>query len=301
MFSTFTGNSRRPRNVNLSGAAGNPFANTSWTPSTVSGTTKTISDAQADREKRQAERQRLKAASRIQRTWRGHETRSHLADQRRAVFDELYCAAPSAGDTDRLHQAFDILLSFCRPARPDDLRRLLQYANDAANVDLHNLWPPQTHSSRLRRLFEIIVSALHFSSTKGYDCIDFRSCLPSNLLPSPLTDELRVPFHLATRIIQSVPQALSSSSDEYFSTLARICRQVESEDWLQDLIESLSVTLQADSQGTWPITHYEAYPTITALTVFQLSLHVSCFSFPYQGKDCPFRKQPTPHSPRHRY
>ncbi|TQV97542.1 hypothetical protein V2A60_006706 [Cordyceps javanica] len=230
MFSTFTGNSRRPRNVNLSGGAGNPFANTSWSPSNVSSTTKTLSDAQADREKRQAERRRLKAASRIQRTWRGHKARSHLADHRRAALDALYAApASSPGGTDRLHQAFNLLLSFCRPARPDDLQRLLRYANDAVNVELRNLFPQHTHTSRIQRLVEILVSGLQ-SASKTHTA----------------SDELRVPLHLATRIIQTIPKALSSAADAYFATLARICQQVEGVHWLQDILDSLSAALRSE-------------------------------------------------------
>lgn len=227
MFPTFTGNSRRPRNVNLSGSVGNPFANTSWSPSNVSGTAKTIFDAQADREKRQAERQRLKAALRIQQTWRGHRARSRLADHRRAAFDNLYA---SPADTDWLHQAFTLLLSFCRPARPDDLERLLRFANDAVNVEFGNFCPQQTHWTRLRRLVEIIVSALHSASKRG-----------------TLSDELRVLLRLATRIVESIPEALRTSSEVYFSTLASICQQVEGVGWLEDVFKSLSIALDVDA------------------------------------------------------
>ncbi|KAJ3480028.1 hypothetical protein NLG97_g8165 [Lecanicillium saksenae] len=248
MFSTFTGNSRRPRNVNLSGGVGNPFANTSWSPSNVSSTTKTLSDAQADREKRQAERQRLKAASRIQRTWRGHKARSRLADHRRAAFDELYNASTSSGSADRLHKAFNILLSFCKPAQPDDLRRLLQYTSEAVNVKLESLFPHNTHASRVRRLVEIIISALHSSVRNGYGCTLSPSASSANMVPSTLAKELRGPLHLATHIIQSVPHALGSSQDKYFATLARISQQIDGSDWLDAVLGTLSVALQTDSQ-----------------------------------------------------
>ncbi|EGX93236.1 IQ and HECT domain protein [Cordyceps militaris CM01] len=246
MFPTFTGNSRRPRNVNLSGSVGNPFANTSWSPSNVSGTAKTIFDAQADREKRQAERQRLKAALRIQQTWRGHRARSRLADHRRAAFDNLYA---SPADTDWLHQAFTLLLSFCRPARPDDLERLLRFANDAVNVEFGNFCPQQTHWTRLRRLVEIIVSALHSASKRGYGTIFISVCLLdcSNQPPSTLSDELRVLLRLATRIVESIPEALRTSSEVYFSTLASICQQVEGVGWLEDVFKSLSIALDVDA------------------------------------------------------
>jgi ubiquitin-protein ligase E3 C len=160
MFSTFTGNSRRPRNVNLSGGAGNPFANTSWSPSAVSNTTKTVTDAQAEREKRQAERQRLKAAGRIQRTWRGHKARTTVADSRRAAFDLIYASSAAQAPQKHLPVAFSLLLSFCKPNRRDDLQRLFQYVNDTQTVDLPNICPAGTHPCRIRRLVDLIVNAL---------------------------------------------------------------------------------------------------------------------------------------------
>ena len=160
MFSTFTGNSRRPRNVNLSGGAGNPFANTSWSPSAVSNTTKTVSDAQAEREKRQVERQRLKAAGRIQRTWRGHKARTTVADSRRATFDQVYASSAAQEPQKRLPLAFNLLLSFFKPNRYDDLQRLFKYVNDTRTVDLPSICPADTHASRIRRLVDIIVAAL---------------------------------------------------------------------------------------------------------------------------------------------
>lgn len=160
MFSTFTGNSKRPRNVNLSGGAGNPFANTSWSPSVVSNTTKTVSDAQAEREKRQAERRRLKAAGQIQRTWRGHKARASVADSRRAAFDQIYSHLDKQAPQERLPLAFNLLLSFCRPSRSDDLERLFQYVRDTETVDLPSICPANTHASRIQRLVGILVTAL---------------------------------------------------------------------------------------------------------------------------------------------
>ncbi|KAK7402393.1 ubiquitin-protein ligase (E3) [Neonectria punicea] len=167
MFSTFTGNSRRPRNVNLSGQAGNPFANTAWSPSAVSNATKTVSNAQADREKRHAERQRLKAAGKIQQTWRGHRTRTRLRESRRAAFDELYSSVPAVHPTQRLPQAFTLLLSFFTSRRSDDIRRLTRYAHDSESVDLQAIAPPGIHHSRVQQLVRLLVEALDTTTSQG--------------------------------------------------------------------------------------------------------------------------------------
>jgi ubiquitin-protein ligase E3 C len=162
MFGTFTGNSRRPRNVNLSGQTGNPFANTSWSPSVASNATKTVSDAQAEREKRQAERQRLKAAGKIQRTWRGHKTRRLLAESRRAAFDQMYEHASEGqlSSPQRLRMAFSYLLSFFNSARNDDIRRLLAFIRDAEANTSPEFSPIETHETRMRRFTKILVDAL---------------------------------------------------------------------------------------------------------------------------------------------
>lgn len=161
MFSTFTGNSRRPRNVNLSGGAGNPFANTSWTPSAASNATKTVSDAQAERERRQLERQRQKAALKIQKLWRGHKIRTETANAQRHTFDLLYSSNSATDASIRLPQAFNLLICFCSPTRnTDDVQRLLTYAVDAASVEIRHIAPSTIHFSRITRLVQLLVAGL---------------------------------------------------------------------------------------------------------------------------------------------
>jgi ubiquitin-protein ligase E3 C len=155
MFSTFTGNSRRPRNVNLSGQAGNPFANTAWSPSAASNATKTVTDAQAEREKRQAERQRQKAASNIQRLWRGHKTRRQVADSRRAKFDGLYHSPDAIDPTQRCSAALPLLFSFCKPQNPDDISRAFLFVNSCIEAGLGNVFA-NLQPKTLRRLVDLL-------------------------------------------------------------------------------------------------------------------------------------------------
>jgi ubiquitin-protein ligase E3 C len=164
MFSTFTGNSRRPRNVNLSGQTGNPFTNTSWSPSLVSNATKTVSNAQADRERRQADKQRLRAAGQIQKTWRGHKSRQVLGDSRRTEFDALYSSGSAEGSkvlaADRIPFALVLLLSFFSTRRTDDLQRLIDSASSASHLEVSELMSSDTHPSRILEVVRILVSAL---------------------------------------------------------------------------------------------------------------------------------------------
>jgi ubiquitin-protein ligase E3 C len=123
MFQTFSGSSRRPRQVNLSGQNLNPFAASSWTPS-ASGTQKTVANAQQERQQRQQERERLNASKRIQRTWRGHRSRRQLADSRRAVWDNVERHEGQSNTNAVLIDQAKLLVAFFSPRRRDDVGRL---------------------------------------------------------------------------------------------------------------------------------------------------------------------------------
>ncbi|KAJ4293945.1 ubiquitin-protein ligase (E3) [Collariella sp. IMI 366227] len=101
MFQTFSGSSRKTRNVNLSGQKPtNPFNSTSWSPGGPGGS-KTVAHAQAERLQRQQERERLRAAQCLQKSWRGHRVRRNLRISRREAFDRLYHAEEGLVDLQR--------------------------------------------------------------------------------------------------------------------------------------------------------------------------------------------------------
>ncbi|PTB68969.1 hypothetical protein BBK36DRAFT_1111937 [Trichoderma citrinoviride] len=230
MFSTFTGNSRRPRNVNLSGQASNPFSNTSWSPSAVSNATKTVSDAQAEREKRQAERRRLKAASQIQRTWRGYRSRAILRDQHRRDFDLVYGSRPDLDASQRLSTSFPLLLSFFSPHRVDDLQRLLLFVNDCNNTSLQQLFDASRHPSRLRKLMKVLVKSLGVLVSRDDTAVE-----TGNLLA------------LINRLAATSPSAILESIDEYYTGLAKLCQSKHGPEWVQVLLESLAAPLESDA------------------------------------------------------
>ncbi|KAF5026121.1 hypothetical protein F66182_1769 [Fusarium sp. NRRL 66182] len=229
MFSTFTGNSRRPRNVNLSGSTGNPFANTSWSPSAVSNANKTVSNAQAEREKRLAERTRLKAAGKIQRTWRGHRARSALRDSRRAAFDTLYSSESIQSPEERLPEAFTLLLSFFTLRRHDDIRRAICYAHDTDSVDFQAIAPYDVHPSRLETLFRLLVQVLDQSLSRG-----------------GISDDTHPLFKLVFRILTSYPELILGSIDNYYKVVAKLCQAQElSAQWHDVVFQAVSRPLEA--------------------------------------------------------
>ncbi|KAI2464043.1 hypothetical protein F4781DRAFT_414308 [Annulohypoxylon bovei var. microspora] len=160
MFPTFTGSSRRPRNVNMSGQRNtNPWATSSWAPST-SGASKTVAQAQAEREKRQKERDELNAAKRLQRVWRGHKDRQDFKQTCREDYDAFYKQPIRHDLKDRVISVLPLLLVLFDPARTDDQQRLDIFIQDLvrlgsapSNFDLFSLrsWD---------RLAELIVGAL---------------------------------------------------------------------------------------------------------------------------------------------
>lgn len=160
MFPTFTGNSRRPRNVNLSGQNLNPFAATSWTPSAGSGASKTVSNAQAERAQRQQDRDRLKAAGKIQKTWRGHRARMRLRDSRREALDALYAPTSDLGTYQRLSTALPLLLTTLQPNHADDWQRLLRLCRELSTTRLECLASDRLPPSRLAHFVKILVEAL---------------------------------------------------------------------------------------------------------------------------------------------
>ncbi|KAI0969563.1 hypothetical protein F4678DRAFT_163998 [Xylaria arbuscula] len=131
MFPTFTGSSRRPRTVDLSGQRNiNPWASSSRTPA-LSGASKTVAQAQAERERRHREREELAASKRLQRVWRGHRDRRQLRDLRRREYDVLYRhSALLQTARQRIKQALPLLLAILVPTNPDDQQRLDLFVSD---------------------------------------------------------------------------------------------------------------------------------------------------------------------------
>ncbi|KAI1451269.1 hypothetical protein F4805DRAFT_121801 [Annulohypoxylon moriforme] len=160
MFPTFTGNSRRPRNVNMSGQRNtNPWATSSWSQP-ASGASKTVAQAQAEREKRQKEREELNAAKRLQRVWRGHKGRRSFKQACREEYDALYCKSMGHDLLDRVISALPLLLVLFDPVQTNDQRRLDLFIHDLVNLgptpSNFNLFTPRSWD----RLAELIVRAL---------------------------------------------------------------------------------------------------------------------------------------------
>ncbi|KAH6605718.1 ubiquitin- ligase e3 c [Trichoderma cornu-damae] len=263
MFSTFTGNSRRPRNVNLSGQASNPFSNTSWTPSAASNATKTVTDAQADRERRQSERRRLKAALQIQRTWRGYRSRSTLREQHKNDFDLVYQIPSDSDVSRRLCTSFPLLLSFFSTDRAGDMQRLFLFVSDCNIASPQQLTDASHHPSRLQKLMVILMRALGILVSKEYvlrmplreersRCKPLQAHSAQHMLTRLLSDapsEMQQLLTLINRVAANSPLTISGLVNEYYTALAKLSQSKDDREWLELILRSLSVTLSAESDA----------------------------------------------------
>ncbi|KAI1089849.1 hypothetical protein F5B19DRAFT_355885 [Rostrohypoxylon terebratum] len=254
MFPTFTGNSRRPRNVNMSGQRNtNPWASStsSWSQPS-SGASKTVAQAQIEREKRQKERDELNAAKKLQRVWRGYKDRRYFKQACREEYDALYNQSMDHNLSGRVMSALPLLLVLFNPAQIDDQQRLDLFVQDLvslgsapSNFDLFNLrsWD---------RLADLILRAL-----------EKRSVGSSQAHLSILVD-----------IIKRRPVSIIHKLPKYYKLLSRYFEQnnCENSSPKQDILaEAATAPLISPMQEAHTLQAYEAFAS-SFLTYPGLSL-----------------------------
>jgi ubiquitin-protein ligase E3 C len=146
MYQSFTGQSRRPRQVNLSGRPSNPFAAASQN----AGPQSTIASAQHERLQRQLQRERIQASGQIQRVWRGHRARRRAFKSWREIWDATEEQPRSGGvyasAEESLSQLNRLLLFYSPSKEPSDIKRLgwygmKQIATSEKTACVEGLWP----------------------------------------------------------------------------------------------------------------------------------------------------------------
>lgn len=210
----FTGATRKPRNVNLSGRQ--------------QSTTKaaSIQAARAERQAREAQRRRLKAATDIQRTWRGRRAAERQRQEWRQQWDALLDGGDLTEETVPL--AVTLFLGFCERGRrrrrllrkwePGDADRLGLMAvclKDWTVGDMHI-------DSRLRHLLKGLADVLLIAVEEG------------SVLEEVLEDVLTLLAVLAKRI----PEIVKPS---YYAALARI--SLSGASWTEKMLEAIVAPL----------------------------------------------------------
>lgn len=230
-FPTFSGSSRRPRNVNMSGQKNlNPFAAASWSPSASSGASKTVADAQAERRQRQQERDKLKAAESIQRTWRGHRVRRTLRDERRTAFDKLYRNPEYTNQELRSSEALYLTVSALDPNRPDDRQRLQIFAQDLEASDCAALTSAST--AQIRKLVkQLLVVLKRYEVPLPMGQAGSAGCFTDSSHSSLNNDEVprSILLPLVT-ICQKRLEAVEDSLDTLYGVVGRFCQNEDIKD-----------------------------------------------------------------------
>ena len=226
MFQTFSGSSRRPRQVNLSGQNLNPFAASSWTPS-ASGTQQTVAHAQQERQQRQQEREKLNASKRIQRTWRGHKTRKELADSRRRTWDEIEVGKSGVANSEStLVEQLQLLVAFFNPRRRDDIQRLVTLSGRIFVVGYETFLCRQDVQPQLLRLANVSLDALQRSvkscNLASWHHFNIKLEFMTNGLHSSLPNCSASLLRLLIVIIDRRPEVFRRISKKYYSFLSAI-------------------------------------------------------------------------------
>lgn len=229
MFTSFSGNTKRPRQVNLSGRGGrNPFGNAGGT-GTGAGSQAAIDRAQQERAQRQRERDTLNAAKRIQRVWRGHASRERVAHELRQEWDAVEGSAGTAyrSEAEALAQ-LQRLLRFASTRNEEDVRRIRHYGSrqivtvSRAGIESTGPWP-----SAYLRLERLILTALQRQNKASASSGD------------QYTDLLALLRFVAGQI----PSETSQNAKQFYRTLV-------------DVVAGLATTLEASdasSSEVWEI------------------------------------------------
>ncbi|KAI9880453.1 MAG: hypothetical protein M1830_003095 [Pleopsidium flavum] len=274
MFQSFTGSSRRPRQVNLSGRNSNPFAAypTPRHSAAGPGSQITVANAQHERLLRQQERDRLNAAKAIQRNWRGYRSRREVKGKLRREWDhreglhgrsttkpeqaqpyqhdEKLEARGYVSETECMNQ-LELLLHFAVTSYPDDVARLDRFAarflHTFEGTTPKGLWPRP-----LRRLATIILDVLLRN-----DVHQFKEVTIDNLLS------------LLAFVTRLIPKDLAQMANRYYQALANLTIEVQCHEDSQKVRRHLLVScvlglLQPLTSRT--LAAYEGFATCYLIT-----------------------------------
>lgn len=242
MHQSFTGSSRRQRQVNLSGRGhSNPWTSLSTSQKTsqpAAGTQNTLAHAQAERAQRQHERQRINAARKLQKTWRGYHSRlqtrqlwrekfDHVEEQRRIgdlrglTLGPSYVRvaqgeanAPAYESTELCLEQLRLLVKFMNIHDSLDRMRLL-YFGEA----LEATWIPQSSTDH-----NGVSHLLHQGSQVSFNLtrlglLTARS-LKNSLTRRPKASDYEKLFRLIYVLGRLTPDSLLRNADIYFSILS---------------------------------------------------------------------------------
>lgn len=229
MFQSFTGNSRRPRQINLSSRSTNPFspAPSKRHPPSGSGAQAAIALAQQERIQRQLDRGRITASSTIQRVWRGYRTRKAVRSLWRNGWDATerdrnpgYSPESNRlSDTDLAPPYSNVsvcitqlraLLHFLESRNQNDTARLAYFAKCLQNTleGVSSLPAEEEWTALLSRLASMTLNVLSIPGT-----------------PSPYIDGF---LELLIFLSRLIPRQMAHKAAQYYKVMAYMTTKLPS-------------------------------------------------------------------------
>jgi ubiquitin-protein ligase E3 C len=247
MFQSFTGNSRRPRQVNLSGRATNPFAAfpgnspTRQTPHAANPES-AVAIAQRERALRQLERDRQTASRTVQRVWRGHRSRKATYKVWKSEWDTLEWERVTTAldfDDDRRPRTeverLECLARLSAPPYPtaeqclDQLRLLVQFVGLATKKE------DVLRLVYFCNVFEQTFHALPTIATEN-DWTELLKRLATAILHalgsarnSPTHEAAVLPLlRTIVFLVDLIPKRMASIGKHYYQTMAFLTKNIDS-------------------------------------------------------------------------
>lgn len=273
MNHSFTGNSRKQRQVNLSGRnTSNPWAALSGSKS--SSGQDTVAQAQADRLRRQQDREKLNASRKIQKTWRGHSSRRRLRSVWREQWDKaeqkrLGLAIPqNSSDTTWLRENYQRIQPYLDSEQLSDQIRLLL----AFQEFRHHRVRDDSDTARLVFLGQGIRQTLASATTIKID--DDSAYLYSKLgivvakhLRSITLSDNETPaesygvalLSLIVLLCQLIPEHMANHAHIYFQAIEPITQSRYGLFWRHHLQEVISALLTSSHDSAEAV--YSAFTT----------------------------------------
>lgn len=236
MFPSFTGSARPRRQVNLSGRNANPFAIVPGARQThpLQLSQNALAQAQQERLLRQQERERPPAATKIQRTWRGHKDREEARSGWRREWDDV-----EFRDNGQIKALLNVPLS-----KLQFNMHIISYESEGACLDQLRLlihFFSLRHTGDILRLYLFATRYLSSSPSIPSTCPAERWTHLLLRLTKAVTVTLREAkaFQLSRSIINvllsllsalsaAIPRDISLYSQSYFAALAEISSATES-------------------------------------------------------------------------
>ena len=282
MFQSFTGDARRPRQVNLGGRTTNPFAafpSGRQHPHPRAGPHNALAVAQQERLLRQQERDRLGAGRTLQRSWRGYRSRKRTHSAWRAEWDateqrrtgttdlSFESAANHAGpyvayqSVDECLSQLRLLIQFLETSKVEDVARLVYFSN-IFETTVQEVPTIAAGGERivvlLGRLAKVTLSVLRSTASSSS-----KSVLVFAV--NPLSELLIFLTHL-------IPKKMASMAEEYYAVMSLLTKNIHALAYRANLssdtiVESVLAILRPITSET--LTSYEwfakGYLTISDL------------------------------------